>query len=94
VILLPAYGSWLSRTISFRTRFGARRATRQSLAVEYDKAHAMALKALTSVSDQEFSKSLNYPDWDPLLSGEVSLEQFFHYIKAHYDGHAAQIRKV
>ena len=82
---------WLNIRV---TRFGARRATRQSLAVEYDKVHAMALKALTSVSDQEFSKSLNYPDWDPLLSGEVTLEQLFHYIKAHFDGHAAQIRKV
>ncbi len=62
---------WLNIRV---TRFGARKANCRFLREEYDKAHAMALIALDSVSDQDFSKSLTYPDWDPMLSRDVTLE--------------------
>ena len=76
------------------TRFGARNPSPEFLAQEYDKAHVLALKALAEVNDDEFSKKVDYPDWDPLLSGEVTLERLFHYKKVHFDSHAGQIRKI
>jgi hypothetical protein len=74
------------------TRFGARNISREHLARSYDQAHAAASRALASISDDDFGKSLNYPGWDPLLSGEVTLHRLFSYIKLHFDAHAEQIR--
>jgi hypothetical protein len=76
------------------TQFGARKLSRDFLSQEYDKAHKSALRALDSVSDPDFDKHLYYPDWDPLLSGDVTLERLFHYVKAHFDSHAGQIREI
>lgn len=74
------------------TRFGARNLSREYLEQSYDKANAAALRALDSIPDGDFGKSLNYPGWDPLLSGEVTLERLFSYIKLHFDANAEQIR--
>jgi hypothetical protein len=79
---------WLNKIL---TKFGARNLTRKFLASEYDKAHLATLKALDEVKEADFEKKLIYPDWDPLLSGEVTLERLFHYIKLHFDVHVAQI---
>ncbi|RPJ49331.1 MAG: hypothetical protein EHM21_07155 [Chloroflexi bacterium] len=76
------------------TRFGARNATPHFLAQQYDRAHAAALKALAEVGDEDFEKCFYYPTWDPLLSGEVSLERLFHYVKVHFDSHAEQLRRI
>lgn len=73
------------------TRYGARHLSRQFLADEYDKAHELALAALDSVGDEDLKKTLVYPDWDPMLRGEVSMERLFHYLKDHFDSHASQI---
>ena len=81
--------NWLNAVL---TRHGARRLSREFLAREYDQAHQAALRALESVSEQDLQKSVYYPDWDPLLSGEVTVERLFRYIKSHFDSHAAQIR--
>lgn len=90
-ILMPKWlFNWLNTHL---TRYGARHISRQFLADEYDKAHALTLRALDSVPDANLSKSLTYPDWDPLLSGAVTLERLFHYIKDHFDSHAEQIRQ-
>lgn len=75
------------------TRLGARHLSREFLANEYDKAHQIALHALEIVADEDFQKSVTYPDWDPLLSGEVTLERLFHYIKNHFDAHASEINR-
>lgn len=83
--------NWLNARL---TRYGARKITRQFLAQEYDQAHEAVLRALDSLSDADFARSLPYPDWDPLLSGEVTMEYLFGYIKRHFDSHAAQIRKA
>jgi hypothetical protein len=32
-------------------------------------------------------------DWDPFLSGEVTIEKLFHYVKAHFDSHAEQLKR-
>jgi hypothetical protein len=74
------------------TRFGARNLNRQFLLDEYDKAHHKTLAALRNTSEDELSKSLEYPDWDPLLSGSVTMERLFHYVKAHFDAHEQEIR--
>lgn len=81
---------WINKHL---TRWGARNLTREFLKEEYDQAHAATLKALDEVDDSDFKKKLNYPDWDPLLSGEVTLERLFRYVKVHFDSHAAEIRK-
>jgi len=47
---------------------------------------------LDEVKDADFEKKLNYPNWDPILSGEVTLERLFHYVKLHFEAHAKQIR--
>ncbi len=79
---------WMNKIL---TKYGARNLTREFLAAEYDKAHLATIKALNEVKELDFKKKLNYPDWDPLLSGKVTLERLFHYIKLHFDVHAAQI---
>jgi hypothetical protein len=80
--------NWLNETL---TRYKARNPSREFLTAEYEKAHRITLKALSEVSDKEFEKSVFYPDWDPLLAGEVTLEKLFHYVKAHFESHAKQI---
>ena len=83
---------WLFDGLMVRlTRFGARHLSRQFLAKEYDKAHALTLAALDTVADEDFEKSMEYPDWDPLLSGQVTLERLFHYVTVHFNWHAAQV---
>jgi hypothetical protein len=76
------------------TRYGARHLSRSFLAREYDKAHEIALRALGRVAEGDFQRRAIYPDWDPLLSGEVTLERLFHYMKEHFDAHAAEIERV
>ncbi|MEZ4770639.1 MAG: DinB family protein [Caldilineales bacterium] len=76
------------------TRTRARNPSPAFLAGEYDKAHAAALRALAETDDADFQLRVHYPDWDPLLSGDVTLERLFHYVKAHFDSHAGQLRQT
>lgn len=82
---------WLNAKL---TSFGARNLTRQFLLDEYDKAHRKTLVALMKTGEDEFDKSLDYPDWDPLLSGTVTMERLFHYVKAHFDSHEEEIQRA
>lgn len=83
--------NWLNETL---TRYGARNVSREFLSVEYEKAHRAALKALSEVDDQDFDRFVFYPDWDPLLSGEVTLERLFRYARAHFESHAKQLSLI
>lgn len=74
------------------TRLGARRVTRQTVGAKYDEAHAVALGALETIGEDEWDKGLDYPGWDPQLSGHVTLELLFRYLKVHFEGHAEEIR--
>jgi uncharacterized damage-inducible protein DinB len=76
------------------TRRGARNKTKDLLAVEYDQAHTRALKCLQSIRDEEWHMGARYPDWDPLLSGYVTIERLFHYLKLHFESHAEDIRQA
>jgi len=78
----------------YLTRRGARNATKESLAEAYDQAHARTLQALESVKDEEWEYGVDYPDWDPLPGGHVTLERLFHYIKVHFESHAGDIRQT
>lgn len=82
---------WLNARM---TRLGARGMTRRRLAGLYDRSCQAAQQALNSVADTDFSNSLNYPLWDPLLAGDVTVEYLFGYIKRHFDSHAAQLVKT
>lgn len=76
----------------YMTRRGARNATKESLAEAYDEAHQKAIQALESVKDSEWDNGVDYPDIDPMLSGYVTMETLFHYIKRHFDAHEKDIR--
>ena len=75
------------------TRFGARNLNRSFLQEQYDRAHQRALKVLDTLQESDFQTSVLYPGYDPQLSGIVTVERLFRYIKAHFDSHAVQIRK-
>ena len=79
---------------SYFTRRGARDLDKTGLAAKYDEAHASALAVLETMKDEEWQYSVEYPDWDPMLSGQVTLERLFHYIRLHFDTHAEEIRSV
>lgn len=81
-------------TSALATLILARHLSHDFLAKEYDRAHAATLHALDELNADDLSRSMPYPDWDPLLSGEVSMEYLFGYIRRHFDSHAAQISKV
>lgn len=80
---------WLNARL---TRYGALKLSRQFLADEYDRANLTILKVFDSLDDADFTRCVPYPDWDPLLTGDVTMEYLFGYIKRHFDSHAAQIR--
>ncbi len=82
---------WLNARL---TRYGARHLSRQFLADEYEKAHRRTLETLSKLNEGDMQKSLEYPDWDPLLSGKVTMERLFHYVKAHFDSHEEEIRRA
>jgi len=80
--------NWLNVRL---TRYGARHISRQFLSDEYDRAHTTILQVLDTQSEADFARSMSYPDWDVLLSGEVTMEYLFGYIKRHFDSHKIQI---
>lgn len=81
-----------NRLNSFLTRRGARNLDKPALAAKYDEAHARTMAALESIKAEEWTFGVDYPDWDPMLSGFVSIERLFHYIRLHFDSHAEEIR--
>lgn len=91
IIMPKKVFDWLNARL---TRYGARRLSRQFLRHEYDRANDAILQVLDSLSEEDFSRSQPYPDWDPLLSGEVSMKYLFGYIKRHFNSHKVQIQSA
>jgi hypothetical protein len=85
--------SVFDRLNEFYTRYGSRKLNRAFLAEQYDRAHERMMKSLENLQETDFQKSLQYPGYDPLLSGVVTVERLFRYIKLHFDVHAGQIRE-
>jgi hypothetical protein len=65
--------------------------TRWLIAEEYDSTHTLVLQLLDAVSDNDFQKTLMIPPLDPLLSGLVTIETIFHYVKNHFYTYRSQI---
>ncbi len=71
-----------------------KRISPQSLIRAYEAGHARIMSRLKRTQEEDLSKSAVYPpEFVTMLSGEVSLERIFHYIKEHFDGHLAQLRR-
>ena len=85
--LFHTFNVWLAR-------WGARKATHDSLAEQYDEAHARTIKALESIHVQEWQKGADYPGWDPMLDGRVTIEDLFHYPTRHFEAHAQEISQA
>ena len=81
--------NWLNERF---TRRGARNLTLKSIAEKYDSAHADVLTLMETIRDDEWDQGMDYPDWDPLLSGHVTIERLFHYPALHFESHAEQIQ--
>ena len=78
---------------AFFTRYWSRKLDRKFLAEQYDRAHERALESLEGLREDDFQKSLDYPGYDPILSGEVTVEKLYRYMKLHFEAHASQIRE-
>jgi hypothetical protein len=78
----------------FTRRWASRNMTREKLRRAYDQAHDNAIGALSKLSEGELGKSLEYPEFDELLAGVVSVEKLYRYITIHFKVHAEQIRKI
>lgn len=85
--LFHALNEWM-------TKKGAKGATPQYLAEKYDEAHERMMMSLNTISDEEWGKGADYPGWDSLLSGYVTLERLFHYPGEHFGAHAQEIKFV
>ena len=94
-------GGWMPKLPGFifnwanvlMTRWAARNQSPQSVGALYDEAHDRVLALLETIHEDEWSLSREYPDWDPMLSGTVTLERLFRYLADHFEVHAEQVRQ-
>jgi uncharacterized damage-inducible protein DinB len=94
-------GGWMPKVPAFlfnwanvlMTRWAARNQSAQSVGALYDAAHDRVLALLDTIQDDEWSLGREYPDWDPMLSGTVTIERLFRYLADHYEVHAGQVRQ-
>jgi hypothetical protein len=92
---VPALPAWVFNALNvLATRWGARKHTPQSVGQAYDAAHAATMTALETIQDHEWAKGVEYPDWDPMLSGFVTIERLFRYVSLHFEVHAGQVRQA
>ena len=94
-------GGWMPKLPAFlfnwanvlMTRWAARNQSAQSVGALYDAAHDRVLALLDTIQDDEWSLGREYPDWDPMLSGTVTIERLFRYLNDHFEVHAEQVRQ-
>src|SRR5262245_32664486 len=82
---------WLNKVYTARRGRGL---SPEALLCEYDRGHRIALRTLSLVSDADLDEMFIYPDWEPLLAGEITLERLFHYIKEHFQVHAQDLAQI
>ena len=80
-----------NRLNTYLTRRGARNLDKSALADRYDQAHQRTMQALDSIQEEEWDFGVQYPDWDPMLSGFVTIEHLFHYVRQHFNAHAEEV---
>jgi hypothetical protein len=83
-----------NRVNAWLTSFGARKPTRAFLESEYEKAHNQLIHVFEKTQETDYGKFAIYPAIEESITGSVSVKQLFHYIKHHYETHAAQIQTV
>jgi len=94
-------GGWMPKLPAFlfnwanvlMTRWAARNQSAQSVGALYDAAHDRVLALLDTIQDDEWILGREYPDWDPMLSGTVTIERLFRYLNEHFEVHAEQVRQ-
>lgn len=84
-------GPLLQKTNELKIRSRGNHITRWSIAEEYDCTHALVLELLNQISDTDLERTLMLPDLDPLISGQVTIENIFHYVKNHFYAYRNQI---
>ena len=87
-------GPLIQKTNEIMIRSRGHKITRWLIAEEYDSTNALVLELLETVCDNDFGKTLTLPDLDPLLSGSVTIEDIFHYVKNHFYAYRGQIEVV
>ena len=87
-------GPLIQKTNEIIIRTRGHKITRWLIAEEYDNTFALVLELLDAVCDDDFEKKLTLPDIDPLLSGQVTIENIFHYVKNHFYAYRDQINVV
>ena len=100
-VKLSRRGGWMPNLPAFlfnwsnvlMTRWAARKESVHTVGALYDAAHSNALGVLETIQDEEWSLGREYPDWDPLLSGFVTLERLFRYLVIHFEVHEEQVRQ-
>ena len=70
------------------TRFGARKATKASVAQQYDAGHEKLLAALDATTEADWKKGAKF------FGRFVTVEGQFRSVKEHFDEHNADIQKV
>ena len=91
---LKYFPSGLFNQINARFARKGERISRQSLMTAYGKAHAVIRSRLRRTREADFSKAVAYPaGFVADLTGEVSVERLFRYVKGHFESHALQLRK-
>lgn len=84
----------IQKTNEIIIRSRGNKINRWLLAEEYDNTSMLVLELLDAVSDDDFNKTLAVPNLDPLLSGQVTIENVFHYVKNHFFAYRGQINIV
>jgi hypothetical protein len=84
-------GPLIQKTNEILIRSRGHKITRWLIAEEYDSTSALILELLDAMSDDDFEKTLTIPDLDPLLSGQITIENVFHYVKNHFYAYRNQI---
>ena len=87
-------GPLIQKTNELMIRSRGKKITRWSIAEEYDSMHGLVLELLDQISDADFDRTLTIPDLDPLISGQVTIETIFHYVKNHFHTYRHQISIV
>lgn len=75
------------------TRYMGKRYSPETVGEAYDRAHERVIALLDDIGDDEWERGLEYPGWDPMLSGFVSLETLFRYPRRHFEAHREDVRQ-
>jgi hypothetical protein len=70
------------------------RINRQKLVKAYEAGHAAIRSRLRRTREEDMKKAVEYPaDFVSELSGRVTVERLFRYVKGHFEVHAAQLKR-